>query len=175
MNEVSGGMCMNIYLADLMISEDKTARGFLKKYHIFIKEIKNPFSVMLKTIAPVSFGDSLCFLRNEDRAADMPPDGDVLFRTIECGENAQLYFVFKSVNQLYMFLIRMNLKKNNIEITSYEWNEPQQKYLRIHTNQLLAVEKQLIYYILQSLYIRLEDQSSLFFILPPKKQAGRKV
>jgi hypothetical protein len=165
---------VNIYLADLIISEEKTARRFLKKYHIFIKEIKSPFSVKLKTIAPVSFGDSLCFLRNKEEFVGMLHE-DVRFRTIECRENAQLYFIFKSVNQLYMFVIRMNLKKSNIEITSYEWNQPQQKYLRIHTNQLLAVEKQLIYHILQSLYIRSEDQRSLFFTLPSKKKADPKV
>ncbi|RAK19839.1 hypothetical protein B0I26_10521 [Anoxybacillus vitaminiphilus] len=165
---------MNIYLADLMISEEKTATRFLKKYHIFIKEIKSPFSVKLKTIAPVSFGDSLCFLRNEAEAGGMLHE-DVRFRMIECRENAQLYFIFKSVNQLYMFVIRMNLKKSNIEITTYEWNQLQQKYLRIHTNQLLAIEKQLIYDILQSLHIRSEGRRSLFFTLPSKKKADPKV
>jgi hypothetical protein len=168
------GICVNIYLADLIISEEKTTRRFLKKYHIFIKEMKSPFSVKLKTIAPVSFGDSLCFLRNEEGLVEMP-HGDVGFRVIECRENAQLYFVFKSVNQLYMFVIRMNLKKSNIEITSYEWNQPQQKYLRIHTNHLLAVEKQLIYDILQSLHIRSEDRRSLFFTLASKKKTDPKV
>ncbi|HZG59585.1 MAG TPA: hypothetical protein VEY68_03730 [Anoxybacillus sp.] len=167
-------MFVNIYLADLVISEEKAARRFLKKYHIFIKEIRNPFSVKLKTIAPVSFGDSLCFLRNEEGFVGMR-HGDVRFRTIECRENAKLHFIFKSVNQLYMFVITINLKKSNIEITSYEWNQPQQKYLRIHTNQLLVVEKQLIYHILQSLYIRSEERQSYFFLFSPKKKADPKV
>jgi hypothetical protein len=168
------GMCVNIYLADLIVSEGKTEKRHLKKYNIFIKEMKNPFSVKLKTIVPVSFGDSLCFLRDEEGFAGMLY-GDVQFRAIECSENAQLYFIFKSVNQLYMFVIKINLKKNNIEITSYEWNHPQNKYLRIHTNKLLAIEKRLIYHILQSLYIRSEERLSYFFLLPPKKKADPKV
>jgi hypothetical protein len=169
------GMFVHIYLADLVISEEKGSKRFLKKYYIFIKEIKSPFSVKLKTIAPVSFGDSLCFLRNEEGFIKTLHE-DVQFRMIECTENAKIHFIFKSVNQLYMFAIRINLKKSNIEITSYEWNQPQQKYFRIHTHQLLAVEKQLIYCILQSLHIRSsEERRSLFFALPPKKKADPKV
>jgi hypothetical protein len=169
---ISGGYIMHMYLDDLVIREEKREKQHLKKYHIFIKEMKNPFSVKLKTIAPVSFGDSLRFLRNEEGFVEMLYE-DIRYRAIECSEHAQLYFIFKSVNQLYMFVIKINLKKSNIEITTYEWNHLQQKYLRIHTNQLLEVEKQLIYHILQSLYIRPEERLSYFFIFPPKKKADR--
>ena len=161
---------MNIYLADLGISEEKNGNRSAKKYTVFIKEMKNPFSVKLKTITPVNFGDSLRFLRSDEEAVDLL-QSDIRFRTIQCRENTQLYFVFKSVNQLYMFVVKLNLRRNNIEITSYEWNQLQQKYLRIHTNQLLAIEKQLIFHILQSLYIRSDQQRSYFFLFPPQKKA----
>jgi len=165
---------VNIYLADLVISGEKKRKRQTGKYTIFIKEMKNPFSVKLTTIAPVSFGDSLRFLRSEEEMRDLL-QSDIRFRIIECKANAQLHFVFKSVNQLYMFVLKLNLRCNKIEITSYEWNQLQEKYLRIHTNQLLAIEKQLIFHILQSLYIRSDQQRSYFFLFSPRKKADSAV
>jgi hypothetical protein len=162
-------MCVNLYLADLVVSERKSEKRNRNTYSIFIKEMKNPFSVRLKTIAPANFADSLRFLKSEEETFKVF-DGDIWFRTIQCQENAQLYFVFKSVNQSYMFVLKLDLKKRKIEITSYEWNHLQQKYVCLHTNELLVIEKQLIYHILQSLYICGNERVSYFFISPTKKK-----
>ncbi|WP_181555542.1 hypothetical protein [Thermaerobacillus caldiproteolyticus] len=162
-------MCVNIYLADLIVSERKVEKRKIGTYSIFVKEMKNPFSVRLKTIAPTNFADSLRFLKSEE-THDRFLDEEMWFRTIKCQENAQLYFVFKSVDQLYMFVIKLDLKKRHFEITSYEWNQLQQKYLRLHTNELLTIEKQLIYYILQSLYIYENKRVSYLFVSPVKKK-----
>jgi hypothetical protein len=145
-------MIVNIYLSDLMVSERKGSKRKQKTYRVFIKEMKSPFSLRLKTIAPTNFNDSLRFLKSEENC-DRFLGEDTLFRTITCSSNAQLYFVFKCVNQLYMFIVKLDLQKQKFEITLYEWNQLQQKYLRIHTNELLAMERQLIYEILQSIYI----------------------
>jgi hypothetical protein len=161
------GMFVNLYLADLVVSERKSKKR--NTYSIFIKEMKNPFSVRFKTIAPANFADSLRFLKNEEETFKVF-DGDILFRTIQCQENAQLYFVFKSVNQSYMFVIKLNLKKRKIEITSYEWNHLQQQYVCLHTNELLVIEKQLIYHTLQSFYICSNKKVSYFFISTAKKK-----
>ncbi len=156
------GMFVNLYLADLVVSERKSKKR--NTYSIFIKEM-----VRFKTIAPANFADSLRFLKNEEETFKVF-DGDILFRTIQCQENAQLYFVFKSVNQSYMFVIKLNLKKRKIEITSYEWNHLQQQYVCLHTNELLVIEKQLIYHTLQSFYICSNKKVSYFFISTAKKK-----
>jgi hypothetical protein len=161
-------MLVNIYLADLMVSERKGSKRKRKMYRIFIKEMKNPFSIHLKTIAPTNFTDSLRFLKSEENR-DRFLGEDMLFRTITCSSNAQLYLVFKCVNQLYMFIVKLDLQKRKFEITLYEWNQLQQKYLRVHTNELLAMEKQLIYEILQSLYIFDNKRISYLFTCPARK------
>lgn len=159
---------MNIYLADLVIRERKTPTR-RHTYSVFIKEMKNPFSVRLSTIAPASFSDSLRFLkRKEETVAVM--EGEVRFRGIECHAHAQLYFLFKSVNQRYMFVIKLDLKKRTFTITSYEWSDLQQQYVRLCTNALLTIERQLIYYILQSLYICTNEQVSYICMLPKRQR-----
>jgi hypothetical protein len=160
---------VNIYLANLVVSERKSERRRRHTYSVFVKEMKNPFSVRLSTIATASFADSLRFLKREEETFAVM-DGEVRFRTVQCQEHAQLYFLFKSVNQRYMFVTKLDLKKRTIAITSYEWNDLQRKYVRLYTNELLAIERQLIYHILQSLYICTNKQVSYFCMLPARER-----
>jgi hypothetical protein len=161
-------MIVNIYLADLIVSERKDSKRKKGTYRVFIKEMRSPFSIKLKTIAPTNFTDSLRFLKSEEKH-DRFLGEEVLFRTIACSCDAQLYFVFKSVNQLYMFVVKLDLQKQKFEIVPYEWNQIQQKYFRLHTNELLTIERQLIYYILQSLYIFDSKRISYLFMCPARK------
>jgi hypothetical protein len=161
-------MRVNIYLSDLMVSERKGPKRKKKTYRVFIKEMKNPFSIQLKTIAPTNFTDSLRFLKSEENR-DRFLEEDALFRTIICSSDAHLYFVFKCVNQLYMVIVKLDLQKQKFEIALYEWNQLQQKYLRVHTNELLAMERQLIYEILQSIYIFDDKRISYVFTCPARK------
>ncbi|NUK29819.1 hypothetical protein HT574_06870 [Parageobacillus sp. VR-IP] len=161
-------MMVNIYLADLMVRERKGSKRKKETYRIFIKEMKNPFSIRLKTIAPTNFTDSLRFLKSEENR-DRFLGEDTLFRTIICSSDAQLYFVFKCVNQLYMFIVKLDLQRKKFEITLYEWNQLQQKYLRVHTNELLAMERKLIYEILQSIYIFDHKRISYLYTCPARK------
>ncbi|KAF0996525.1 hypothetical protein [Geobacillus sp. TFV-3] len=144
---------MNIYLADFVICERNGEKHAPKVYHIYIKEMKNPFSVRLKTIAPASFTDSLRSLKNEDGRTQFSTEGEVLFRTITCSSEAQLYFVFKCTSQLYMFIVKLDLRQKKFTVALYEWNEPKQKYIPIRADEWLAMEKQLIYDVLQSIYL----------------------
>ncbi len=118
---------MNIYLADFVICERNGEKHAQKMYHIYIKEMKNPFSVRLKTIAPASFTDSLRSLKNEGGRMRFASEGEALFRTITCSKEAQLYFVFKCTSQLYMFIVKLDLRQKTFTVALYEWNEPRQK------------------------------------------------
>ncbi|ASS98110.1 hypothetical protein [Geobacillus thermocatenulatus] len=144
---------MNIYLADFVICERNGHKHTQKLYHIYIKEMKNPFSVRLKTIAPASFTDSLRSLKNEGGRMRFSSEGEALFRTITCSSEAQLYFVFKCTSQLYMFIVKLDLRQKKFTVALYEWNEPKQKYIPIRVDEWLAMEKQLIYEVLQSIYL----------------------
>ncbi|ADI28126.1 hypothetical protein [Geobacillus sp. C56-T3] len=144
---------MNIYLADFVICERNGEKHAQNMYHIYIKEMKNPFSVRLKTIAPASFTDSLRSLKNEGGRMRFASEGEALFRTITCSKEAQLYFVFKCTSQLYMFIVKLDLRQKKFTVALYEWNEPRQKYIPIRADEWLAMEKQLIYEVLQSIYL----------------------
>ncbi|WP_027409233.1 hypothetical protein [Anoxybacteroides tepidamans] len=160
---------MNIYLADLIVSERKAKQRSLHTCRVFIKEIKSPLSLRLATIAPTNFADSLRFLKQE-KETFAAMDGEVRFRTVQCQEHARLYFLFKSVNQRYMFSVKLDLKKRAIVVTSYEWNDLQQKYKLLYTNELLAIERQLIYHILQSIYICQNNQVAYFSMFRAKQK-----
>jgi hypothetical protein len=144
---------VNIYLADLVVRERNKAKKGKNMYRVFIKEMKNPFSIRLKTIVPTNFTDSLRCLRSEGEQGRFSFEGEALFRTVTCSDEAQLYFVFKCVSQLYMFIVKLDLRPKKLAVALYEWNQLQQKYTLIRTNEWLAVERQLIYEILQSIYI----------------------
>uniref|UniRef100_A0A7U4DJ80 Uncharacterized protein n=2 Tax=Anoxybacillaceae TaxID=3120669 RepID=A0A7U4DJ80_GEOS0 len=161
-------MIVNIYLADLIVSERKGLKQNKGTYRIFVKETRNPFSIRLKTIAPTNFPDSLRFLKSGEQQSCSSGE-ETWFRTITCDSDAQLYFVFKSINQLYMFIVKLDLAKRKFDISLYEWNQLQQKYLRLHTSELLTIEKQLVYYILQSFYIFENKRISYLFMCPARK------
>lgn len=165
-------MMVNIYLADLIVSERKGLKRNKRTYRVFVKETRNPFSIRLKTIAPTNFTDSLRFLKSEEKHSHSLGE-EIWFRTITCDGDAQLYFVFKSINQVYMFIVKLDLQKRKFEISLYEWNKLQQKYLRLRTNELLTIEKQLIYYILQSFYIFENKRISYLFMCPARKNYKR--
>ncbi|MCZ0753958.1 hypothetical protein [Anoxybacillus sp. J5B_2022] len=160
-------MNVNIYLADLVIRQQK-GRGRRCTYHIFIKEMKHPISLRLATITRANFTDSLRFLRRKEETV-VAMEGDVRFREIACYAHAQLYFLFKSVNQRYMFVVKLDLEKRAVTITSYEWSDRQQQYVPLRTNALLMIERQLIYDILQSLSICTKKQVSYLCMSPARK------
>lgn len=108
------GVKVNIYLADFVICERNGEKHAQNMYHIYIKEMKNPFSVRLKTIAPASFTDSLRSLKNEGGRMRFASEGEALFRTITCSKEAQLYFVFKCTSQLYMFIVKLDLRQKSL-------------------------------------------------------------
>ncbi|ANB59992.1 hypothetical protein [Anoxybacteroides amylolyticum] len=158
---------MNIYLADLVVREQK--RKGRRTYHIFIKEMKHPISIRLATITRANFTDSLRFLHQKEETV-VAKEGDVRFRKISCAAHAQLYFLFKSVNQRYMFVLKLDLEKRTFVITSHEWSDRQQQYVPLRTNALLMMERQLIYDILQSLSICTNKRVSYLFMSPSRKK-----
>ncbi|ASS87152.1 hypothetical protein GLN3_08650 [Geobacillus lituanicus] len=167
-------MTVNIYLADLIVRERNEARKGKKMYRVFIKEMNNPFSIQLKTIAPTNFTDSLRCLRSGEEKERFSFEGEALFRTISCSDEAQLYFVFKCVNQLYMFIVKLDLRRKTLAVALYEWNQLQQKYMLIRTNEWLAMEKQLIYEILQSIYICDQSRISYLFTCPARNNRTKR-
>lgn len=161
-------MNVNIYLADLVIRQQK-GKGRRCTYHIFVKEMKHPISIRLATITRANFTDSLRFLRRREESV-VVMEGDVRFRKIACHANAQLYFLFKSVNQRYMFVLKLDLEKRTVTINSHEWSDRQQQYVPLRTNALLMIERQLIYDILQSLSICTNERVSYLFTSPVRKK-----
>jgi len=159
---------VNIYLADFIVCERNEAKKRKKTYRVFIKEMKNPFSTRLKTIVPTNFTDSLRCLRSEEEQGRFSFEGEALFRTVTCSDEAQLYFVFKCVSQLYMFIVKLDLHSKKLAVALYEWNQLQQKYVLIRTNEWLAMERQFIDDILQSIYICDHRRISYLFTCPAR-------
>ncbi|MGP3561978.1 MULTISPECIES: hypothetical protein [Geobacillus] len=162
---------MNIYLADFVVRERNEAKKGENMYRIFIKEMKHPFSIRLKTIVPTNFTDSLRCLRSKGEKGNFSFEGETLFRTVACSDEAQLYLVFKCVSQLYMFIVKLDLRLKTLAVALYEWNQLQQKYMLIRTNEWLSMEKQLIYEILQSIYIC--DHRRISYLFPYSARNNR--
>lgn len=162
------GVKVHIYLADIVVCERNDRKRAKHVYRVYIKEMKNPFSVRLKTIAPSSFTDSLRSLKSANSRECTPFEEETTFRTITCSPDAQLYFVLKCISQLYMFIVKLDLRQKKFTVALYEWNSLQQKYIPLRVDEWLAMEKQLIYEILQSIHL-VEDRRVSYWLTCPSR------
>jgi AraC-like DNA-binding protein len=160
-------MFVNLYLADIAVHEKKQSKRCEPSCRVFIREIHSAWSLPFHSRPAHRFSYSLSLLKRETNTTAELCRGQWL-RVIQCQENARVHLLFKSVDHRYMFAVALHLKTRTVSVVSYEWSDVQRKHVRLCAHELLAIERQLIFQILQTFYIYRKQQISYLAMFRPE-------